>query len=196
MMQYDLIEAMEQKIASQRRTIWIILVLCLLAMAILIFRTSVVSEHARHVEEKRKALSGQVVALRGELRAMKARNAELAADRIPGLLPVEFGEIIEKPAEFVDSVLLTRTRAFEGDRYEYLLIVKNRTSEYVTPEIKLMLFNTSGYQVGGVVISSTATSLQQAKARLKPGDSRSYSGILDVDANEAPPYFRIWTELK
>jgi len=195
-MQFDILDAMEQKIASQRRTIWIILVICLLLIAVFVYRASVISEHASHVNDERKALSEKVVALRGELRGMKARNAELLAERIYGLRPVEFGEIIEKPADFVDSVLLTHTKAFEGDRYEYLAIVKNRTNDYVIPEIKLILFNSSGYQIGEAVISSTDSPLQKRKASLKPGDSRSFTGILDIDSNEAPPYFRIWTELK
>lgn len=195
-MQFDILDAMEQKIASQRRTIWIVLVLCFLVIAAFVFRASVISEHASQMEVARNSLSEKVKLLRGELRELRTRNAELVADRLPGLLQVEYGEIIEKPADYVDSVLLTRTQAFEGDRYEYLAIIKNSSNDYVTPEIKLTLFNTSGYQVGGAVISSTATSLQQRRARLKPGDSRSYSGILDIESNEVPPYFRIWTELQ
>ncbi len=190
-MQFDILEVMEQKIASQRRAIWIIVVGFLLLIALLLYRTSLISGHADNLDQTRRDLLDKVASMRADLSNLRDRNAELVAGRLPGLRQLEFGEIIEKPAEHVESVLLTRSNAYEGIRYEYLAIVKNRSAEYLTPEINIMLFNASGYQVGGTQISAKGSSLQRRQALLKPGESRSYSGVLEVNSDEPPPYLLV-----
>jgi len=190
-MQFDILEVMEQKIASQRRAIWIIVVGFLLLIALLLYRTSLISGHADNLDQTRTDLLDKVASMRADLRNLRDRNAELLAGRLPGLRQLDFGEIIEKPAEHVESVLITRTNAYEGVRYEYLVIVKNRSAEYLTPEVKILLFNASGYQVGGAKISAKGSSLQRRQALLKPGESRSYTGVLEVNSDEPPPYLLV-----
>lgn len=195
-MQFDILEAMEQKIASQRRAIWIIVVVCLLLIGVVLYRTSLISGHADNLDQARRDLLHKVASLRSDLRNLRDRNAELVENRLPGLRQLKFGEIIEKPAEHVESVLITRSNAYEGDRYEYLLIVKNRSHEFISPEFKLLLFNASGYQVGSATVGGTGASARRGKAMLKPGETRSYTGVLAVDSEEPPPYLLVRTTVK
>lgn len=195
MIPFDVADAMEQKIVSQRKTIWILVILFVLVLLFLLFRNFLLSDEIGRLQLSEQTLSAEISDLKDRLAGVKKRNAELVRGRIPDLRNLKFGELVKRPANFVESLLFTQTRSFDGDNHEYMLVLKNNTERTVLPQVKIKFFDASGFQVGGVVVNSADTVLTRNKARLKPGESRSFTGKLEFDFEKVPPYFIVRTLL-
>ncbi len=146
------------------------------------------------LEKNELRLGEEINNLKQQLQLLRIKNAQLVEGRIPNLRPLTTGEVMRKPAKFVESLLFTKTNSKDGDRYEYMVVLNNDDALPVTPQVDIHLFDATGVQVGGAQVTMTQTPLGRREATLHSNQSRSHSGVLEFRSKDVPKYFQIKSE--
>ena len=123
--------------------------------------------------------------IKAELSGTNARIAEIVQGRFPNLLSVELDRVVSFNSEHVRTVTLTRVGDERKWDYEYHVVFHNKGSETVAPVARLLLFDTTGMQVG-----SGAAEIGE----LGPGEVRSQTGLADLVSHAVPQYFAVETD--
>ena len=186
--------AMENKLEKYRLALWAMS--GVVALTLLGSYMYVDSEFLRtlQLEKQAQRLSEEIVNLKQQLELNRMENAQLVEGRIPSLRALTTGEVMHKPAKFVESLLFTKTKSEHGDRYEYMAVLSNDGILPVTPQVDIHLFDATGVQVGSARVTRTETPLGRRKAQLHSEESRSHSGELTFRAKAIPTYFLLETK--
>jgi len=186
--------AMEKKVEKYKLALWIMSgVVALTLIGSYLYVDSKVLRTLQ-LEKQEQRLSEEIASLKQQLKLNRIKNAQLVEGRIPNLRPLTTGEVMRKPAKFVESLLFTKTKSERGDRYEYMAVLSNDDILPVTPQVDIHLFDATGVQVGGAQVTRTQTPLGRREAQLHSKESRSHSGELTFRSKEIPKYFLIETK--
>ena len=125
-----------------------------------------------------------------ELETVKGERDILVQQRIPGLIPLRYGEVINIDNKYVRNINFTLAKSGKNEIYEYHLVLDNNTLTVARPKTEIILFNDIGIQIGMAQIEqSDATSEIDGRTTLDPGEVRSYTAAIDLIRNEKPSYF-------
>ena len=125
----------------------------------------------------------EMAVLRGEL-------AALVEERLPRLSPIVLDEVIPINEQYVRNVMFMMTRKQKEQRYEYTLVMDNSGVQHIYPEVKIMLFDRAGIQVG----VSTVGYDNQGRANqdvLERGEIRTHSSFVQTFDELPPEYYLI-----
>lgn len=134
-------------------------------------------------------LASRVRQLEADLTSARERLAEMATDmrvllanRIPGIAQIGFGRALEVNEGYLRN--LTFLRGADDQRIEYSMVLENVGAQPVVPRVRILLFDEAGLQSGVAVFEPGA-----GAAPLVPGESRTYSGPVQLERAVPPVYF-------
>lgn len=114
----------------------------------------------------------------------------LMENRIPGLSEIVFNKLLDINNQYVLNVTFSEVGVGEDKTLEYHAMLANNGPRMVLPQVKIILFNDFGLQVGMVKIAqSHATGAAAALADLEPGETRSYHAQIPLELDSAPKYY-------
>ena len=121
---------------------------------------------------------------------LRTEVAALVEERLPRLSPIVLDEVIPINEHYVRNVMFMMTRKNGEQRYEYTLVMDNSSVQHVYPEVKIMLFDRAGIQVG---VSNVGYD-NQGRANedvLERGEIRTHSSFVQIFDESPPEYYLI-----
>jgi cell division protein FtsB len=119
-----------------------------------------------------------------ELEAARKELADLTKGRLPHLRDLVPDKVLKIETGYVKNIVFTVLRQNGQNRYEYRVVMENTGDSLVRPDVRVFVFDHRGIQVGAGDISD--------RADMVPGESRSYSSVIDRFMDEEPRYFYVW----
>ena len=118
--------------------------------------------------------------------------ANMVKGRLPdNLHPLDFDQVIQLRDGLTKNVLFTAIRKGKQQKYEYRLLVENNRKQPVRPKIKIFIFDRVGIQIGAADITRTPEWENLESEGLDAGESRSFSGSIDLIIARKPAYFML-----
>ena len=148
------------------------------------------AEHDQTLLELRKQETA-LQAVSSELKAVRNKMDTLVQDRIPGLLPLKYDEIISVDNKYIRNITFTLVKNGKKRNYEYHLVMQNDTLSIIQPVVQILLFNDTGIQIGLAQVNSLHASTDTGRPALDPGEVRSYTSFIHLNRDEVPSYFLI-----
>jgi hypothetical protein len=117
--------------------------------------------------------------------------SDLAENRIPGLEPIVYNEILDIEDKYVNNVTFSESGVGETKEIEYHAMLVNNGTEMVLPDVKIFMFNEFGRQVGVAVLEKEHATSNASLAELLPGETRSYHANIETERDAVPKFYRI-----
>jgi len=118
-----------------------------------------------------------------ELERSRKELAAMIKGRLPHLRELAPDKVIEINNSPFKNVVFTVLNQNGKKRYEFKLVMENKEENLVQPDVRIFVFDQHGVQVGMAEITD--------RVDLMPGESRSYSSVIDRFIDEEPRYFFI-----
>jgi len=119
-----------------------------------------------------------------EARAEARKDLEsLIESRFPQLHKLEFDKVIPVHEEYVRNILFTLIKKNDERRHEYRLLMENTAPASVLPEVRVLLFDQLGVQLGMGQL--------EKQEPLASGESRSFSSFIETFVEGEPRYFYV-----
>lgn len=167
--------------------------IALVIMVMSIGLSSLSAENARLVtENNRKAREAEQ--MRTQLTAVTEQRDALVRGRIPRLKLLKYDQAIDLNQAYVRNVIFTLTRSSDAVTHEFRMVLHNDSLSVVNPQVKIVLFDAVGIQIGMATLNRSAVISQKDRTLLDPGEVRSYSGAIPVNGREQPMYFLVLAE--
>jgi hypothetical protein len=129
----------------------------------------------------RQALSQTAPALKRTRKEM----AEMVKGRLPHLRDLVTDKVLKIDGPYLKNIVFTVLTQNGSKRYEYRLVMENRTARTLHPEARILVFDSRGVQIGGAKVAGGGD--------LAPGESRSQSSVIDRFIDEEARYFYVST---
>lgn len=168
-------------------------VIALVILVMSIGLSSLSAENARLVTENNRKTRALDEAL-AQLNVVTEQRNELVAGRIPRLQPLQYDHAITLNQGYVRNVIFTLTRSSDSSNHEYRMVLHNDSLSVINPQVKIVLFDAVGIQIGMARLSRSEATAEKDRTLLDPGEVRSYSGTIPVHGEEMPEYFLILAE--
>jgi hypothetical protein len=126
-------------------------------------------------------------------RVTNERDA-LVKGRIPALTQLVFDRAIQIRRKYVRNIIFTVTGNQKEHTYEYRIVLSNGSLSVVDPQVKILLFDARGIQIGAASVEKVDATTKTDRIVLDPGETRSYSSSIPVDGKEHPKYFLLQIE--
>jgi hypothetical protein len=123
---------------------------------------------------------------RADVKRIRVEMDALVKQRMPHLKPLEFDKVIPVNQGYVRNVLFTETHSDNKTTYEYKIVLENIDSPPAVPEIRVLLFDRTGVQVGGALVNGIKM--------MRPGDRDSFGSDVDIFIDAKPEYFYIYSK--
>jgi len=123
-----------------------------------------------------------------ETRILKDEIQELTLNRLPGLIGLNYDEVLKVDKRYVKNIVFTRTGKKGAHLYEYKVVLENHESA-LQPALKIILFDRNGVQVGMSELSKDAK--HGGILRLDQDEVRSHYAIVQLPDNAEPEYFQV-----
>jgi hypothetical protein len=146
------------------------------------------TEHQQTMLEFRKQ-EAALKAVTSELDTIRNEMAVLVQNRIPGLLPIKYDEVITVDARHIRNIVFTLVKNGKKRHYEYHLVMQNDTLSVIRPVVEILLFDETGIQIGVTQVASTDASIRTRRSALDPGEVRSYTSSIKLNRGKEPRYF-------
>lgn len=131
----------------------------------------------------------QLTATTEALEKLQGEMKTLLQGRLPHLVPLEYDKAIPITHKYLRNIIFTLIKAQGRVATEYRVVLQNDTLSVIHPEVKILLFDHVGIQIGSAEIISTALTADEAV--LDPGEVRSYSGSIELFQEGDPHYFLV-----
>lgn len=113
----------------------------------------------------------------------------LMENRFPGLSEITFNELLEVDDQYVRNITFSEVGVGDDKALEYHAMLTNNGSRMLLPQVKILLFNDFGLQVGMIELAQSHATGAVPVADLEPGESRSYHAQIPLDLDAAPKYY-------
>ena len=133
-------------------------------------------------------LSEQAQLTTSQIKTLKNEIKELTLNRLPGLIGLNYDEVLKVNKQYVKNIVFTRTGKNGVHLYEYKVVLENHVSA-LQPALKVILFNRSGVQVGMSELGNKPE--QGAVTRLDQDEVRTHYSVVQLPDNSEPEYFQI-----
>ena len=132
--------------------------------------------------------------LRPMVERLEKQVADLVQQRIPGLHPLVFDQLISIDQQYVRNIIFTLIGKEENRQYEYKLTMKNNGLTAVHPIVKILFFDQLGIQVANSVIGVDEHGDPTLDV-LERGEVRSYTKTIDLSDGHQARYFMVMVDL-
>jgi len=123
-----------------------------------------------------------------QIKTLESEIAALTLKRLPGLIGLNFDEVLKINKQYVKNIVFTRTGKNGSHLYEYKVVLENYDSA-LQPALKIILFDRNGVQVGMSELSSKAE--QGGIIRLDQDEVRTHYAVVQLADDAEPEYFQV-----
>jgi hypothetical protein len=134
---------------------------------------------------------GQLQSLKAQLLEREAAVQAMVEKRIPGLSLLEYNKVIDVKAKYVRNIRFAQSGTPDAEAIEYHAILKNDTADLASPKVKIFLFDQFGIETGFATLKTPDAADEASSDELQPGETRSYTGKMDVQRQAVPKYFLV-----
>lgn len=127
--------------------------------------------------------------LQARLQKVQEDLDTLVRGRLPGVEPLHFDRVIPIEKGYVRNLLFTEIRRGGERRYEYKIVIENRSDALLTPNVRLSLFDRVGVQLGIAEIASTYSITKADLVTLSPREVRSFTAEIELNRPDAEPRY-------
>ncbi len=121
-------------------------------------------------------------------RILKGEIQELTLNRLPGLIELNYDEVIKIDKRYVKNIVFTRTGKNGAHLYEYKIVLENHDPA-LQPALKVVLFDRNGVQVG---MSELRKDTEHGGIiRLDQDEVRAHYSVVQLPDNAEPEYFQV-----
>jgi hypothetical protein len=136
----------------------------------------------------------QIQSLKAQLLEREAAVQAMVEKRIPGLSLLKFNKVIDLKDKYVANVRFTEAGTANAKAIEYHVILKNDTADLVSPKVKIFLFDQFGIETGFAKLKSPESADDPSSDELQPGETRSYTGKMDIERQAVSKFFLVQIE--
>lgn len=142
------------------------------------------NERLREQDYEIKTLTEKRDYFEGRVAFFKDQIKSLVAGKIPDLNELIFDQVIEVNQDYVKNLVFSVSKKSDQTRYEYQIVLHNKTPIVVQPRVKVLLFDRTGLQIGISDLKGIKDNV------LIPGETRSLHAVFDISLeNRLPTYF-------
>jgi hypothetical protein len=174
-----------------------------LMVALLVVLVMAAAMTALYYSVKADALEGEVLSLSTDLSHTREeldetrdllfqRDSEIGvmlARRIPGLTELSFDTLFSLDNKYMRKLTFSQSGVGQDKAIEFHAVLENKGSDPLLPDVKIVLFDRMGVQVGMVKIAREQSASTAALAELSPEETRAYSGLVPAERDAEPAYF-------
>lgn len=146
-------------------------------------------QRTAEVDAELRTMELKMEETRGGMEAREREMASLMDDRIPGLSEIIFNTLLDINDKYVLNITFSETGVGKEKALEYHAMLVNSGTRIVLPQVKIIVFNEFGLQVGKVTLAKGHATSPVALAELEPGETRSYHAQVNIELDSAPKYF-------
>ena len=128
-----------------------------------------------------------------------AQEVELGAllkQRIPGVARLETEQLIDVNNRYVKKLMFSEAGTGMEKRLTYSAVLKNTGNQPITPAVTILLFDRKGLQTGMAQVIPSAATAPGQEEQLQPGETRSYSGLVQRIRSDADTHSYFLVEVK
>jgi hypothetical protein len=176
-----------------------------LMVALLVVLVMAAAMVALYYSVKADALEGEVLSLSTDLshtreeldetrELLLQRDSEIGvmlARRIPGLTELTFDTLFSLDNKYLRKLTFSQSGVGQDKAIEFHAVLENKGSDPILPDVRIVLFDRMGVQVGMVKIAREQSASTAALAELSPEETRAYSGLVPAERDAEPAYFLI-----
>jgi len=166
----------------------IINLLIAIALASYVRKASLLSGVSSSLRLEMTGLSEQSELKTGQIKTLENEIKELTLNRLPGLMGLNYDEVLKVNEQYVKNIVFTRTGKKGAHLYEYKVVLENHDAA-LQPALKVILFNRSGVQVGMSELSNKVE--QGGITRLDRDEVRSHYAVVQLAEKAEPEYFQV-----
>ena len=122
------------------------------------------------------------------IKTLESEIEALTLNRLPGLINLNFDEVIKVDKHYVKNIVFTRTGKKDNHLYEYKVVLENHNSA-LQPALKILLFDRNGVQVGMSELSHKTD--QGGITRLDQDEVRTHYSVVQLPDDSEPEYFQV-----
>ncbi len=158
----------------------------------MIFGSMYLREAKQRLAAARQALEQtrtSLEATESDVERMGEEMNALVEGRIPGLTPIDYDRVIPLDQDYVKNLVFTAITSNDSTRYEYRVVLHNRTPVIARPLVKLFLFDRTGLQIALSEIELGDDAV------MKPDENLSHYDTFDITLEgREPAYFLVIAE--
>jgi len=177
-----------QRVEAQRRVLVAAVTVLGVAVAVLgvwgngaLREVGALRAELSRAQREETSLGERLAASEATLLESKRAVEALVADRIPGLMELRVGEILDVG---LPPVRRAGFEVADSERLEAKLLVENETDRATNPILTITLFGEVGTEVARAEVTDGSQSL-------RPGEIRTFFATLALPEGEEPRYFRV-----
>lgn len=170
---------------SQRLILAIALGVAVLA---LIVESVLTGTRITNLSRENNMLRGELVEVKSqlakalpELKQTRSELEDMIKDRMPHLRPIEPDKVVNINDGYVKNILFSVLKTNSSKKYEYKLVMENKTGLSLHPQVQIFVFDDHGVQIGMAEINE--------RLELLPGESRSQSAAIRFFIDAEPRFF-------
>jgi cell division protein FtsB len=170
--------------------LYIALVALLLVVLGLSIRLGMYARDYARLNTLEQTRAAQLVEQQEEAAALRAELDAMVQERLPRLTPITLDQVIPVNDHYVRNVMFMVTRKGREERYEYTMVMDNNGLQHVYPDVKIMLFDRSGIQVGVAEVGYDRSGRPNENV-LERGEIRTHSSLIQLFDESPPEYYLI-----
>lgn len=120
-----------------------------------------------------------------ELKQTRRELEDMIKDRMPHLRVIEPDKVVNINDGYVKNILFSVLKTNSNKKYEYKLVMENKTGLSVRPQVMILAFDNHGVQIGMAEVNE--------RLELLPGESRSETSAIRFFIDAEPRFFFIRT---
>ena len=124
-----------------------------------------------------------------KLAQAEERLAALAQGRIPDLFSLTVDQATQFEAGIVQNIIFSLVGVGAEKSYEYRIVLRNEGKEILEPNVKILLFDELGIQIGSALVPGEEDGASGRATTLEPQETRSYVGGIPQRQLNEPKYF-------
>ncbi|MDX1252910.1 MAG: hypothetical protein IDH49_11800 [Gammaproteobacteria bacterium] len=170
---------------SQRLILAIALGVALLALVV---ESVLTGTRITNLSRENNILRGELVEVKSqlakalpELKQTQRELEDMIKDRMPHLRPIEPDKVVNINDGYVKNILFSVLKTNSNKKYEYKLVMENKTGLSLHPQVQIFVFDNHGVQIGMAEINE--------RLELLPGESRSQSAAIRFFIDAEPHFF-------
>jgi hypothetical protein len=125
------------------------------------------------------------------MRQQENEISAMLARRIPGLSQIAFDTLFNANDKYLRKLTFSQSGVGADKGIEFHAVLENKGSGPLVPDVRIILFDRMGIQVGMVKIDRHHASNPQAAAELSAQETRTYTGPVVADSGVEPRYFLV-----
>ncbi|MBQ0720211.1 MAG: hypothetical protein KBT88_07460 [Gammaproteobacteria bacterium] len=159
-----------------------------IALASYVRKANLASGVSGSLRQQLTDFSEQSESQTSQIKTLEHEIKELTLKRLPGLIGLNYDDVIQVDKQYVKNIVFTRTGKKGAQLYEYKVVLENRDAA-LQPAFKILLFDRNGVQVGVSELSNKTD--RGAITRLDQDEVRSHYSVVRLPDSSEPEYFQI-----